>query len=62
MEDQTKLQEFFELMGPEEVRHIDFLIFLMNRHKTAAHHLLQSIFEILKEDETNLQNLMNNLQ
>lgn len=59
-EDVSELKECLDLMDEKDLRHIDFLIYLMNHYNTAAPHLLQSIFEILKEDETNLKNLMRN--
>lgn len=57
---ETRLKDLLDVMGPKELRHIDLLIYLMSYYKTASKYLLQSIFEILKEDETNFNSLMRN--
>lgn len=59
-DDVPKMRECLDSMSPKDLKHIDYLIFLMSQYPTAAPHLLQSIFEILREDETHLNALMSN--
>lgn len=59
-EDIPKLKELFGYLGSNELRHIDFLIYLMSYYKTAASKILEVIIEILNEDETYLKNLLGN--
>lgn len=57
-----KLKSLLDQMGKRELQHIDFLINLTSYYKTATHSLLQSIVDILEEDETNYKNLMRNFE
>jgi hypothetical protein len=59
-EDVPKLKELLNYMTQNELRHIDFLIYLMGIYNTARQSLLQSILEILNEDETTYQHLLSN--
>lgn len=55
-----KLKELLRLMTESELRHIDYLIFLMKIYKTARQNLFQSVLEILSEDETTYKELLSN--
>lgn len=57
-----KINELLNYISDKELRHIDFLIYLMSFYKNAAPYLLQSIYEILLEDERELQKVMSNFQ
>lgn len=59
-EDLPKMRECFDSMSAKDLKHIDYLIYLMSQYPTAAPHLLQSIFEMLREDETHFNDLMRN--
>jgi hypothetical protein len=59
-EEVPKLKELLGLMSKPELRHIDYLIYLMKIYKTARQNLLQSILEILNEDETTYKELLSN--
>lgn len=59
-QDVPKLKQLLGFITPKELRHLDFLIYLMSYYNVAAPHLLKAIFEILHEDETNFANLMRN--
>lgn len=58
--DEGRLRELFEFLSAKELRHIDFLIYLIGYYKSAAPYLLKAIMEILMEDERALQQLMKN--
>lgn len=61
MDDEVpKLKELLGYMTKTELRHIDYLIFLMNIYKTASQTLLQSILAILNEDEMTYKELLSN--
>lgn len=55
-----KLKELLGLMTETELRHIDYLIYLMKIYTTARQNLFQSILEILSEDETTYKELLSN--
>lgn len=56
-----KLKELLELVSATELRHIDFLIYLMGYYRFAAPFVLKVIIEVLQEDERILQNLLQNI-
>lgn len=56
-----KLKELLELLSSTELRHIDFLIYLMGYYRFAAPFVLKVIVEVLLEDERILENLLQNL-
>lgn len=56
-----KLRELLELLSAAELRHIDFLIYLMGYYRFAAPVILQVITEVLLEDERVLDNLLANI-
>lgn len=61
MDDEVpKLKELLSYMTKTELRHIDYLIFLMSIYKTASQSLLQSILAILNEDEMTYKELLSN--
>lgn len=57
----AKLKELLELLSAAELRHIDFLIYLMGYYRFAAPFILKVITEILLEDERILENLLQNI-
>lgn len=58
--DELNLKKLLDQMGNRELQHIDFLIHLTSYYQTATSSLLQSIVDILEEDETNYKKLMQN--
>ena len=56
-----KLKELLELVSATELRHIDFLIYLMGYYRFAVPFILKVIVEVLQEDERILQNLLQNI-
>jgi hypothetical protein len=59
-DDVAKIAELLEYLGQQELRHIDFLIYLIGHYQSAAPHLLQAVMEILKEDEKAFEHIMQN--
>lgn len=59
--DVEELRELLDLLGTAEMRHIDFLIYLMGYYKHAHLTFLKAIMEILTEHETTVKNLIHNL-
>jgi hypothetical protein len=55
-----KLKDLLDYLSPNEIRHIDFLIYLVGYYKSAKLHLINAIFEILMEDERALEALLGN--
>lgn len=62
-EDVEKIRELLENLSPTELRHVDFLIYLIGYYdgSNVGQHIVKAIMEILMEDERALQNLMQNL-
>lgn len=58
--DFPRLEMLLDRMNEREMHHIDYLIHMMSYYGTASQSLLQSIIDILEEDETNLKKLMGN--
>lgn len=56
----NRLKELLEYLNPKELRHIDFLIYLIGYYKSAAPFIVKVIFEILMEDERALEKLLSN--
>ncbi|KAL7034237.1 hypothetical protein ACKWTF_007908 [Chironomus riparius] len=60
-QDVEKLKELFGYLGPKELRHIDFLMYLMRYYQHSQPTFLKAIIEILTEHEIALNNIMRNL-
>jgi hypothetical protein len=58
--DVDKLKLLLDVMTDKELVHLDFLIYLMGYYNTAANKILETIMEILNEDEKAFLTLMSN--
>lgn len=56
--DVAKLKALLGFISENELRHIDFLIYLTSVYGTAAKNLILSILDILNEDEINYKELL----
>jgi hypothetical protein len=56
-----KLKELIELLSATELRHIEFLIYLIGYYRFAAPFVIKVIKEILLEDERMLEDLLRNI-
>lgn len=60
-QDVEKLKVLFGYLGPRELRHIDFLMYLMKYYSHSQPTLMKAIIEILQEHEIVVQNIMQNI-
>ncbi|KAG5681553.1 hypothetical protein PVAND_010973 [Polypedilum vanderplanki] len=58
--DMEKIAQLLEYLGPDELRHIDFLIYLIGQYQNVEPHLMKAIMEILVEDEKAFEDFMKN--
>lgn len=56
-----KIKELLEYLSAPELRHIDFLIYLIGHYRFASEPILKVILEILVEDERIFQDLLANI-
>lgn len=56
-----KIKELLEYLSATELRHIDFLIYLIGYYRFASEDILKVILEILLEDERIFEDLLRNI-
>jgi hypothetical protein len=56
-----KIKELLEYLSATELRHIDFLIYLIGYYRFASEHILRVILEVLLEDDRIFEDLLRNI-